>query len=106
MPPVTNGDAQGIPLVFQNFFESCLPCDRWKKLVHEPSEINNANKYGYVPCGCPFFPDKIVIIKAVCVNTLKKNPCLIILPVSNYSQIMNFRCSLQIRLIFILQEQA
>lgn len=24
MPPVLNGDAEGIPLVFQNFFESSL----------------------------------------------------------------------------------
>lgn len=37
MPPVLNGDAEGVPLVFQNFFESHLPCDRWQKMVHEPS---------------------------------------------------------------------
>lgn len=53
----------------------------------------------------PFFWPNCSNKNCMC-QYIKKNPHLIILHVSSYSQIMNFRCFLQMRLIFILQEQA
>lgn len=51
------------------------------------------------------FSDQTVVMKAVCVNTLRKKSFNYFM-FSSYSQIVNFSCPLQMRLIFTIQEQA
>lgn len=53
----------------------------------------------------PFFLTRL-LQKALCVNSIKKIPIWLFLNVSSYSEIMNVRYLLQMRLIFTLQEQA